>query len=83
MLLLSLSVRQIRTYSSVSSLLLLLSPSWWCLAWHCFVYSTAELISRFMADLWPNRQAEKMAAALSLLPTQGLVKGGIKHTTHA
>lgn len=47
------------------------------------VYSTAELISRFMADLQPDRQAEKMATALSLLPTQGLVKGGIKHRTYA
>lgn len=47
------------------------------------VYSTAELISHFMADLQPDRQTENMAAALSLLLTQGLVKGGIRHTTHA
>lgn len=36
-----------------------------------------------MADLQPDRQTEKMATALSLLPTQGLVKRGIKHRTYA
>lgn len=41
------------------------------------VYSKAKLISRFMADLQPNRQTEKMATALSLLSTQGLLNEGI------
>lgn len=43
------------------------------------VYSTAELISCFMADLQSDGQTEEMAAVLSLLPAQGLVKEGIKH----
>lgn len=47
------------------------------------VYSTAELISCFMADLQSDGQTEEMAAALSLLPAQGLVKEGIKLATHA
>lgn len=45
------------------------------------VYSTAELIRRFMADLQPDRQTTKMIAVLSLLPTRGLVKRGI-NTKH-
>lgn len=47
------------------------------------VYSTAELISCFMADLQSDGQTEEMAAVLSLLPAQGLVKEGIKLATHA
>lgn len=42
---------------------------------------TAKLISRFIADLQPDRRTEKMAAASSLLPTQGLLRGDVKHTT--
>lgn len=47
------------------------------------VNSTANLISSFMADLQPNRQAENMAAAMSLLPSQGLVNKAIKQIMHA
>lgn len=46
------------------------------------VYCTAELISRFMPDLQPDRQTEKMAEVSSLLPTKGLVNGDITHATH-
>lgn len=36
-----------------------------------------------MADLQSDGQTEEMAAVLSLLPAQGLVKEGIKLATHA
>lgn len=36
-----------------------------------------------MADLQPNRQTENMAAAMSLLPSQGLVNKANKQITYA
>lgn len=47
------------------------------------VNATANVISCFMADLQPDRQTGNMAAALSLLPTQGLVNKAIKQIMYA
>lgn len=47
------------------------------------VYSTAELISRFTADLQRGGQTLKMAAVLSLLPAQGPVKGALNSRVNA